>query len=186
MKRTRHKPIARETKREPVTDIRAEVQDFVRFLRETGEASLETKFDLPERDLLQRRVQILGPCAESLIGIIEKSGIPEETREVALHNLWSVLMSAYIIGSEGTISENTKVAIKYLDAANMREAKVRHREPSDKRMQVTIAEAEKNCPPGRGHATAVVQQVISDMKKHYGVTVSDKTVTRRRKKMGTV
>jgi hypothetical protein len=181
MKRTRQKPIARETKQKPVKDVRWDLRFFIRFLRKTGEGSLKAKFDLPERELLQARVQKLGPCAESLIGIIEKSGIPEDAKWVALHNLWSVLASAYIIGSEGTISENTKVAINYLDTADMREAKDRHREPSDKRIREAIREAEKKYPPGfRGRMTAIDNDVV------HKVGVSARTVSRHRKNLRTL
>ena len=83
MNKLRQKPTARETRQKP----RWYLQFFIRFLRKTGEGSLKAKFDLPEREALLRAVQKLDPCAKSLIFIIENSGIPEEDREVALHNV---------------------------------------------------------------------------------------------------
>jgi hypothetical protein len=177
MKRTRQKPIARETKQKPVKDVRWDLQFFIRFLRKTGEGSLKAKFDLPEREALQRAVQKLDPCAKSLIGIIEKSGIPEDVQEVALHNLWSALASAFTIGSEGTRSRNTKA----MGTAAGRSKAAEKREPGDKRIREAIREAEKKYPPGfRGRMTAIDNDVV------HKVGVSAKTVKRHRDKMQTL
>ena len=59
--------------REPITDVRAEVQDVVRFLREMGGASFETK-DLPERETLKRAVDRLGYSINAVVDAIERSG----------------------------------------------------------------------------------------------------------------
>jgi hypothetical protein len=185
MKRTKQKPIARETKQKPVKDVRRDLQSFIRFLRKTGEGSLKAKFDLPERDMLQRRVQSLPPCAKSLISIIETSGIPEHAQEVALHNLWSVLASAYIIGSEGTVGENTKVYINTVGTAAGRSKLAEKREPRLELMTKLITTAERDSPPGRGHATAADNQVRVEMKK-LGYNVCEETVSRRRRKMPTL
>jgi hypothetical protein len=185
MKRTRQKPGARETKQKPVKDVRWDLRFFIRFLRKTGEGSLKAKFDLPEREALQRAVQKLDPCAKSLIGIIEGSGIPEADRWVALHNLWSVLASAYIIGSEGTVGKNTEVYIKALGTAPGRSKAAEKREPQLELMTKLIATAEKACPPGRGHATTVDNDVRVEMKK-LGYDVCEETVSRLRRKMPTV
>ena len=105
-------------KREPITDIRAEVQDFVRFLRETGEGSLETK-NLPERETLKRAVDKLGHSIDAVVDTIERSsGLHELVREHALLSLWEALYSAYAIGSHGTVSENTEVYIKAVGTAD--------------------------------------------------------------------
>lgn len=180
MKRTRQKPIARETKQKPVKDVRWDLRFFIRFLRKTGEGSLKAKFDLPERDLLQRRVQILPPCAESLIGIIEESGIPEEAKWVALHNLWSVLASAYIIGSEGTVSKNTERYIKASGTAPGRSRLAEKRAPADQRIREAITEAAKSCPlpPGRrGRLTWI------DGEAAHQLEMKMTTVTSHRKKL---
>jgi len=162
-------------KREPITNIRAEVQDFVRFLRETGEASLETK-NLPERKTLQRAVRRVGPCVESLIFIIENSGIPEDVQEVALLNLWSALASAYMIGSQGTVSENTEVYIKVVGTAPARSTAAKNREPDNERIRQAIAEAEKIYPPDRrGNIKRIAQKA----------GINPRTLRRHRKKKRT-
>jgi len=128
MRKTRQKPVARKTRKRPAADTRRELQFFIRFLRKTGEGSLKVKFELPEREALQRAVQMLEPDTKSLIHIIDRSGIPDHARETILHNLWSALASAYLIGSEGAISKNTDVAIANKRSEEMREAKGKHRQ----------------------------------------------------------
>jgi hypothetical protein len=172
----KRKPIARETKQKPVKDVRWDLRFFIRFLRKTGEGSLKAKFDLPEREALQRAVQKLDPCAKSLIGIIEESGIPEDVQEVALHNLWSVLGSAYMIGSEGTVGKNTEVYIKAVGTAPARSTAAKNREPDNERIRQAIAEAEKIYPPDRrGNIKRIAQKAGID----------PRTVRRHRKKKRT-
>ena len=63
----------------------------------------------------------------------------------------------------------------------MREAKDRHREPSDKRIREAIREAEKKYPPGfRGRMTAIDNEVV------HKVGGSAKTVSRHRKNLRTL
>jgi hypothetical protein len=181
MKRT--KPIARKTKQKPVKDVRWDLQFFIRFLRKTGEGSLKAKFNLPEREALQRAVQRLTnqhnqrtSVTDSLIGILERCDIPEHTREVALHNLWSALASAYTIGSKGTVSKNTKA---FLTAAGRRE-RAEKRAPADQRIWEAITEAAKRCPlppRRRGRLTWIDGEAAHKLKMK--VT----TVTSHRKKM---
>jgi hypothetical protein len=119
----------KRTKQKPVKNVRWDLQFFIRFLTKTGEGSLNAKFDLPEREALQRAVERLGASTDSLIGVIERSGIPNEAREVALHNLWSCLGSAYTIGSQGTLSANSKVVAKKQQVSRAQQgAKKRHQE----------------------------------------------------------
>src|SRR6266404_775803 len=111
--------LKRKLKRQPGVDARAGLQGFIEFLA-GGKGSPE------ERGAVQRHAERrLGPCAKFLIGIIEESGIPEDTQETALLNLRDALACAYMIGAE-----NTATAIKHLPTADMRKAKDRHREPS--------------------------------------------------------
>jgi hypothetical protein len=167
-------------KREP-TDI-SKVQDFVRFLRETGEASLKTK-NLPEREALQWGVQRLGPCAMSLIGIIERSGIPRDMQKAAQLDLVRALAAAYEIGSHGTVSKNTEVYVKAVGAASARRERAEKLEPGHKRMQQAITEATKRCPlppSRRGRLTWIDQEAA------HKLNMKVSTVTRHRKKMLTV
>jgi hypothetical protein len=152
-------------KREPITDVRAEVQDFVRFLRETGEASLETK-NLPERKTLQRAVDRLDHSTSAVIDAIESSGSYEHAREHALLSLWGALYSAYAIGSHGTVSENTKAVGT---AAGRATAAEKHA-LDELRIQKAIAEAEK--AGGRGWKKTIAREL----------SVSAKTVSRHLKK----
>jgi hypothetical protein len=161
-------------KQEPITDIR-EVQDFVRFLREIGEASLKTK-NLPEREALQWGMQRLGPCAMSLIGIIERSGIPKDMQKAAQLDLLRALAAAFEIGSHGTVSENTAGYVKAVVTAPGRSKAAEKREPSDKLMQETIAKYEQLFPPGR---RGLAKRVAKDLGVH------PRTVSRHRKKMRT-
>ncbi len=156
-------------KREPITDIRAEVQDFVRFLRETGEASLETK-NLPERKTLQRAVDRLDHSTSAVIDVIESSGSHEHAREHALLSLWDALYSAYAIGSHGTVSENTEVYIKAVGTAAGRSKAAEKHAPDELRIQKAIAEAEK--AGGRGWKKTIAREL----------SVSAKTVSRHLKK----
>jgi hypothetical protein len=162
-------------KSKPVKDVRFDLQFFIRFLTKTGKGSLAAKGELPAREELEQAVQTLPPCARSLIGIIERSGVPDHAREVALHNLWSALASAYTIGSEGTRSRNARA----VGTATARKKAKLKREPSDKQMREAIREAEKKYPSGRGRSTAINFDVAHKMK------VSEKTVRRHRKKMRT-
>ena len=66
--------------RKPITDVRAEVQDVVRFLREMGGASLETK-DLPERETLKRAMDRLGYSINAVVDAIERSGSRARARQ---------------------------------------------------------------------------------------------------------
>jgi hypothetical protein len=156
-------------KREPITDIRAEVQDFVRFLRETGEGSLETK-NLPERETLKRAVDKLGHSVNEVVNVIERSVSHEHAREHALHSLWGALYSAYAIGSYGTVSENTEVYVKAVGTAAGRTAAAEKHAPDELRIQKAIAEAEK--AGGRGWKKAIARDL----------RVNAKTVSRYLKK----
>jgi hypothetical protein len=129
----------------------------------------------PEREALQRRVQILDPCAESLISIIETSGIPEHAKEVALHNLWSALASAYTIGSN-TISKNTKA----MGTALGRATRAEKRAPADQHIREAITDAAKSCPlpPGRRGRLAWI-----DGEAAHQLKMKVTTVTSHRKKM---
>jgi hypothetical protein len=164
----------------PVKDVRWDLRFSIRFLKKTGEGSLKAKFDLPERELLQRRVQSLPLCAESLISIIETSGIPEHAKEVALHNLWSILSSAYIIGSEGTVGKNTEVYIKALGTAACRRERAEKRAPAEQRIREAITEAAKSCPlppRRRGRLTWI------DGEAAHQLRMKVTTVTSHRKKL---
>jgi hypothetical protein len=166
----------KRTKQELEKPVRWYLQFFIRFLRKTGEGSLKAKYDLPEREALQRAVQKLDPCAKSLIGIIEESGIPEEAREVALHNLWSVLASAYTIGSN-TISKNTKA----VGTAAGRRERAEKRAPADQRIREAITKAAKSCPLLRRGRLAWI-----DGEAAHQLKMKVTTVTSHRKKMLTV
>jgi hypothetical protein len=157
----------------PIKDVRSKLQDFIRFLRETGENSL--KVDIPEREALQRAVQRLTnqhnqrtTVADSLIGILENCEMPEHTREVALHNLWNALSSAYIIG-ENTRSRNTRA----VGTAAGRSKAAQTREPADQQMQQAIAKHEKIGSRG------LTKRVAKELGVH------PKTVSRHQKKMRT-
>jgi hypothetical protein len=108
-------------KAKPKRKRKLTLQGLVRFLIEGGENSLKVTFDLPNRESLQRAVWGLGPCAQSLVSIIEGSGIPEHQRALALIHLRSALAFAYTIGADGTMSENTKAAIYSIRTREMRE-----------------------------------------------------------------
>jgi hypothetical protein len=159
-------------------DVRLALQGFIEFLRETGEAVLlgSVEFNLPERKALERAVQILTnqPSAtDSLIGILESCNIPEHTREVAFQNLRSALASAFIIGADGTRSENTKT---YSTAAARIKA-AQAREPADRQMQEQMQEAiSKHEKVGKRGLTKRVAKELG---------VNPKTVSRYQKKMRT-
>jgi hypothetical protein len=127
MAKPKRKSVADARSRAIECPCRTGLQDFSESLVGMGKASLEAGLDLPEREALQRAVQKLGPYAESLIGIIERSGISEGIQKAILLDVWGALTSAYTIGSQGTISENTKKGIDNLHAAGMRGGKDRRR-----------------------------------------------------------
>ncbi|WMT73864.1 hypothetical protein [Bradyrhizobium sp. Ash2021] len=174
-----------ERKRSPATDVRLDLQDFIRFLRETGEKSLEVKFDLPEREALQHAVQELDPATKSLIGVIERSGIPDEAREVAMHNLWSALASAYMIGSEGTISDNTEVAIANKRTDKMRGAKSKRQQDNPENKIIWEA-ALRNRAAGESRlykaADVVVNEALPVLRAR-GCELTDKAVRGRAVRM---
>jgi hypothetical protein len=156
-----------------------DVQDFVRFLRETGEASLKTK-NLPEREALQWGMQRLGPCAMSLIGIIERSGIPKDMQKAAQLDLLRALAAAYEIGSHGTVSKNTEVYIKAAGTLAGRRERAEKRAPADQRIREAITEAAKGCPlppRRRGRLTWI------DGEAAHQLRMKVTTVTSHRKKM---
>jgi hypothetical protein len=163
----------RQKKSVPIENLRSELQDFIRFLRETGENSL--KVDIPEREALQRAVQRLTnqhnqrtSVTDSLIGILDSCEMPEHTRDVALQNLWSALASAFIIG-ENTRSRNTMS----VGTAAGRSKAAQTREPADRQMREAISKHEKI---GKRGLTKRVAKELG---------VNPKTVSRHRKKMRT-
>jgi len=124
-------PGAKQMKYEPITDIRTELLDFVRFLHETGNYSIGAGINLPERDVLQRAVAKLSPAVDSVIAATDRDG------DAALA-LWNALASAFIIGSRGTISDNTKTALAYDNTAKMRKGKAAKKNPKDMIMRQVV------------------------------------------------
>jgi hypothetical protein len=185
MRQTTRKPVARKTRQRPVGDIRRELQFFIRFLRKTGEGSLKVKFDLPEREALQRAVQMLDPDTKSLIDIIDRSGNPDHAREAALHNLWSALASAYVIGSEGTISKNTEIAIVNKRSDKMREAKGKRRQENPEN-QIIKESVLRNRVGDKGHLYKAADVVLNEalpILRARGSKLTDKAVRGRAVRM---
>jgi hypothetical protein len=132
-------------KRKPITDARAGpvrtgLQDLIERLVGTGKASLEAGLKLPEREALRHATAHLGPCTKSLIGIIEESGISPGMQKAALLSLWGALEDAFMIGSQGTVSENTKKYIKAVGTAAGRSKAAEKREPQLELMAKLIRE----------------------------------------------
>jgi hypothetical protein len=185
MRETRQKPAARKTRRRPAGDTSRELQSFIRFLRKTGEGSLKAAFELPEREALQRAVQMLDPDTKSLIHIVDGSGIPDHAREVVLHNLWSALASAYLIGSEGTISKNTEVAIANMRSEKMREAKGMHRNENPQN-QIIKESVLRNRVGDKGRLYKVADVVVNEVQPILlakGFKLTDKAVRGRAVRM---
>jgi len=136
-------------------------QSFIRFLKKTGEGSLKAKFSLPQRARLQRAVDNLDHSTSAVIDAIERLQWDHERKHV-LHALWSALACAYMIGSEGTISDNTIAFAANDRAAKMRDAKSRKSEPYNKRIEQAIAEAQKRFPPGRRGRTKAVDSYVAE------------------------
>jgi hypothetical protein len=132
------------------------LQGLIRFLIEGGENSLTVPFHLPEREALQRAVRGLGPCTQSLIGIIEGSGVPEHQRSLALIHLRSALAFAYTIGADGTMSENTQAAINSIRLRGAREArnKPRRESPENQIIRKEVERVGTECPPHKAIAIA--------------------------------
>jgi hypothetical protein len=110
---------------EPVTDVRRELEQFVEFLIDTGTDSLQSK--IPDREDLQRAVARLGGSVGEVIHAIEQSE-SGEAHEHALRCLWSVLGDAFIIGSRGTLSDNSEAVARRWQAEKARVARSRQRQ----------------------------------------------------------
>jgi hypothetical protein len=98
----------------------------------------------------------------------------------ALGQLWAVIGAAFVIGSRAV---KNPVSGK-VGTAPGRSRVAENHAPQLELITKLITTAEKDCPPGRGHATAVDNQVRVEMKK-LGYDVCEETVSRRRRKMVT-
>jgi hypothetical protein len=99
-----------------------ELETFVRVLIDTGNASLESKVKIPDREPLQWAIDKLSRfCAA--FEAIEQSHANYPHKAVIRRSLVrSALAAAYEIGQHGTISANTKRAAAEAKAEEMREA----------------------------------------------------------------
>jgi hypothetical protein len=135
-------------KREPITDVRSELINFIGFLKDTGQGSISPgKVKLAERQALERAIARLGISTDGVIDAIERSSGPDHAREHALLSLWNALASAYTIGSEGTLSANSKVAAASAQADRARGAKDQRRQ-EDQEFQIIKRVVDQRRGPG--------------------------------------
>jgi hypothetical protein len=156
-----------------------DLEGLVRFLIDTGNASLESK--IPDREPLQWAVDKLGKFCAAIKAVDQSNHLSPAHKRAARRSLvLGALAAAFEIGSHGTVSKNTDGYIKAVVTAPGRSKLAEKREPSDKRIREAIQEAEKKYPPGfRGRMTAIDNEVV------HKVGGSAKTASRHRKKMRT-
>jgi hypothetical protein len=135
---------------EPITDVRRDLKQFVETLIEVGKASLQSK--IPDRKDLQRAVDKLDNSADAadVVGAVTRAigqSEPGEAQEHALLCLWGALASAYIIGSRGTLSDNSKKVAKQVQAQEMR-ATTSKRRQEDPTTQILSEAVDKHLRPG--------------------------------------
>jgi hypothetical protein len=147
-----------------------ELENFVRMLIDTGNASLESK--IPDREPLQWAVDKLGKFCAAIEAVEQSNHLSPAHKRAARRSLvLGALAAAFEIGSHGTASKNTEVYIKAVGTAPARSKAAENRKP----FQKALAEAEKACPPGKGQVKAIARML----------NVATKTVSRHRKKMRT-
>jgi hypothetical protein len=139
-----------------------DLERFIRFLIDTGNASLEDE-TLPDRKTLQHAVDRLGQLHHTL----------DETGGLSPAQLFWLAVHAFEIGSLGTVSKNTENYIKAVGTAAGRSRAAQTREPADRKMREAIFKHEKIGK--RGLAKRVAKEL----------GVNPKTVSRHQKKMRT-
>jgi hypothetical protein len=152
-----------------------ELENFVRMLIDTGNASLESK--IPDREPLQWALDKLGKFCAAIEAVEQSNHLSPAHKRAAKRSLvLGALAAAFEIGSHGTASKNTEVYIKAVGTAPARSTAAKNREPDNERIRQAIAEAEKDYPPDRrGNIKRIAQKAGID----------PRTVRRHRKKKRT-
>jgi hypothetical protein len=146
-----------------------ELENFVRMLIDTGNASLESK--IPDREPLQWAVDKLGSFCAAIEAVEQSHHLSPAHKRAARRSLvLGALAAAFEIGSHGTASKNTEDYIKAIGTAAGRAAAAEKHAPDELRIQKAIAEAEK--AGGRGWKKAIAREL----------SVSARTVSRHLKK----
>jgi hypothetical protein len=149
---------------ETFTDVRLELEQFIEFLMETGKDSLKAK--IPDKRELHRAATTLGIATGAVVSVINQSE-SREVRNAALVNLWSALASAFVIGSHGTLSDNSKVAASHAQAQDAREkeSKRRKEDPTPTMLVISKVVSQHLRPGDELHPWKTADAMLGDVNR---------------------